>query len=115
MGTYLPEPSAIGKFKVDVVGRQRDKYAVGIILHQDDLNDINLIEKIEFLASRHSKSSRKPVALLIGVPAYFYKHVKKKIISLDDELKKNIKIVNVTENRNAAIEQNKKKSEILFS
>jgi hypothetical protein len=58
MGTYLPEPSTIGKFKVDVVGRQKDKYAVGIILGQDDINDANLVEKISFLASRHSKSSK---------------------------------------------------------
>jgi hypothetical protein len=81
MGTYLPEPAAIGKFKVDVVGKQIDRYAVGIILDRDDLNDAKLIEKISFLASRHSRSSKKPVTLLIGVPVIYYKHVKRKINS----------------------------------
>jgi hypothetical protein len=115
MGTYLPEPTAIGKFKVDVVGRQRDKYAVGIILSQDDLNDINLIEKISFLATRHSKSSKKPVTLVIGVPADYFKYAKQKINSLQEELKRNIKIIKISENKNANPTQNSKPREVLFS
>ncbi|MBT8379780.1 MAG: hypothetical protein KJN64_11155 [Ignavibacteria bacterium] len=114
MGKYLPEPTAIGNFKVDVVGRQRDKYAVGIILNLNDLNDLNLIEKIKYLASRHSKSSRKPVTLLVGVPEYYHKLAKQKISSLDGELKRNVKIVKITENRNAHLHQNKH-TEVLFS
>jgi hypothetical protein len=115
MGTYLPEPSTIGKFKVDVVGRQKDRYAVGIILGQDDINDVNLVEKISFLASRHSKSSKKPVSLLIGVPVIYYKHVKKRINSLDEELKRNIKLIKISENKEADLPNNRKQSEVLFS
>jgi hypothetical protein len=115
MGTYLPEPTAIGKFKVDVVGRQKDKYAVGIILSQNDLIDVNFIEKITFLASRHSKSSKKPVTLLIGVPANYFKLVKQKINSLEEELKRNIKLIKISENKNANFPQNRKHHEVLFS
>ncbi len=115
MGTYLPEPTAIGKFKVDVVGRQKDKYAVGIILSQNDLNDINLIGKISFLASRHSKSSKKPVTLVIGVPENDFKYVKQKINSLQEEIKRNIKIIKISENKNANLQQNRKHLEVLFS
>lgn len=115
MGTYLPEPTAIGKFKVDVVGRQKDKYAVGIILSHNDLIDVNFIEKITFLASRHSKSSKKPVTLLIGVPANYFKHVKQKINSLEEELKRNIKLIKISENKNANFPQNRKYYEVLFS
>ncbi len=115
MGTYLPEPATIGKFKVDVVGRQKDKYAVGIILSQYDINDSNLIEKISFLASRHSKSTKKPVALLIGVPVIYYKHVKQRINELEEELKRNIKLIKISENKDANLPNSKKQSEVLFS
>jgi len=33
LGTYLPEPENIGKFRVDVIGRQKEKYAIGITLN----------------------------------------------------------------------------------
>ena len=115
MGTYLPEPGTIGKFKVDVVGRLKDKYAVGIILSQNDLNDKNLIEKISFLASRHSKSSKKPVTLLIGVPINYYKLVKQKINYLEEELRRNIKIIKISENKEANILSNGKQTEVLIS
>jgi hypothetical protein len=115
MGTYLPEPATIGKFKVDVVGRQKDKYAVGIILSRDDVNDTKLIEKISFLASRQAKSSKKPVTLLIGVPVIYYKHVRRKINSLEEDLRRNIKIFKISEYRNAGSQQNKKHPQVLFS
>jgi hypothetical protein len=115
MGRYLPEPTAIGKFNVDVVGRQKDRYAVGIILSQNDLNDVNFIEKIKFLASRHSRSSNKPVTLLIGVPVIYYKHVKHKINDLEEELKRNIKLIKISENKEAGLSDNREQSEVLFS
>jgi hypothetical protein len=115
MGTYLPEPETIGKFKVDVVGRQKDKYAVGIILGHEDLNDLNLTEKISFLASRHSKSSKKPVTLLIGVPENYYQNLKENISYLDEAVKKNIKLIRISKNKNATQTENEKHSEILFS
>ena len=31
-GTYLPEPENIGRFKVDAIGRLKEKYAIGITL-----------------------------------------------------------------------------------
>jgi hypothetical protein len=115
LGTYLPEPSSIGKFKVDVVGRQRDKYAVGIMLSQEDLNNSNLIEKISYLASRQIKSTKKPVTLLIGFPVNYYKHVKQIFNSLEEETRKNIKLIRISENINGSFQQNKKGSQVLFS
>jgi len=115
MGTYLPEPTAIGKFNVDVVGRQKDRYAVGIILSQNDLNDVKFIEKITFLASRHSRFSKKPITLLIGVPVIYYKHVKHIINNLEEELKRNIKLIKISENKEAVLSDNREQSEVLFS
>ena len=115
MGTYLPEPTAIGKFNVDVVGRQKDRYAVGIILNQNDLNDVSFIEKIRFLASRHSRLSKKPVILLIGVPVIYYKHVKHIINDMEEELKRNIRLIKISENKEAVLSDNREQSEVLFS
>jgi len=52
LGTYLPEPSNIGRISVDVIGRQREKYAIGITLTKEDIFNPDLIEKINYLASR---------------------------------------------------------------
>ena len=56
LGTYLPEPENIGKFQVDVVGRQKEKYAIGIMLSKEDIYKSDLLEKINYLASRRSRS-----------------------------------------------------------
>jgi hypothetical protein len=115
-GTYLPEPTAIGKFKVDVVGRQKDKYAVGIMLSREELLDDTILEKISFLASRQSKSTRKPVTLLVGVPEEFYKDFKRRVLNkLEEEIRKNIKPVRISENKSSSSQQNKKQKRVLLS
>jgi hypothetical protein len=35
LGTYLPEPEEIGKCRC--IGRQKEKYAIGITLNKDDI------------------------------------------------------------------------------
>jgi len=114
-GTYLPEPSELGKFKVDVIGRQKDKYAVGIILNPVELNNPDLIEKISYLASRQSRTTKKSVMLLIGVPIEYYKAFRLKINHLKDDLKKNIKLIKITENERQDLFKKNKLSKILFS
>jgi len=54
-GTYLPEPERVGDFEVDVVARQRNKYAIGISINEDELNSAELADKIYYLATRHTK------------------------------------------------------------
>ncbi len=114
-GTYLPEPSELGKFKVDVIGRQKDKYAVGIILNPEELNNPDLIEKISYLASRQSRITKKSVMLLIGVPSEYYKAFRLKINQLKDDLKKNIKLVKIAENESRDLFKKNKLSKVLFS
>jgi len=96
-GTYLPEPEDIGKFKVDVIGRQKEKYAIGITLNKEDVFNPNLIEKINFLASRKARLSDKPILLLIGVPNIFFKQVKELLLSIDEKVKRNIKLTQILE------------------
>ena len=97
LGTYLPEPEDIGKFKVDVVGRQKEKYAIGITLNKEEIFKPDLIEKINYLASRKTRSSDKPILLLIGVPNIYFKQVKELLFSVDEKVKKNIKLTRILE------------------
>jgi hypothetical protein len=115
-GTYLPEPADVGRFKVDIVGRQKDKYAIGIILNKDDFDNENLKDKLIYLSSRHTRFSNKPVMLLVGVPENYFKQAKD-IINLinNDEIRKNIKAVRISENKNAADAKRNEKGPILFS
>jgi len=97
LGTYLPEPEEIGKFKVDVIGRLREKYAIGITLDKEDIFTSNLIEKINYLASRKTRFSDKPILLLIGVPDIYFKQVKELLLSVDEKVKRNIKLTRISE------------------
>ena len=96
-GTYLPVPENIGKFPVDVIGRLKEKYAVGITLKKEDIFSSDLIEKINFLASRRTKFSHKPIILFVGVPEIYFKQVKEILLNVDDKFKKNIKIIRIVD------------------
>lgn len=115
-GTYLPEPADVGRFKVDIVGRQKDKYAIGIILNEVDFNDRNLKEKLIYLSSRHTRFSNKPVMLLVGVPENYFKQAKEILNQINNEnLRKNIKVVRISENKNSEEIKRKETGHVLFS
>ena len=97
LGTFLPEPENIGRFKVDAIGRQREKYAIGITLSKEEIFSSDLIEKINFLASRKTRFSEKPIMLLIGVPDIYFKQVKEILFSVDEKFRKNIKLTRIVE------------------
>lgn len=97
LGTYLPEPEDVGKFKVDVIGRQKEKYAIGIYLSKEDIFNSGLIEKINYLASRKTRSSDKPIMLLIGVTDIYFKQVKELLLNVDETFKRNIKLTRIVE------------------
>lgn len=97
-GTYLPEPSAIGGFDVDVVAKQKDSFAIGISLLEDDFKDYNKIKnKLTYLAQRQVKGSNKKITLFVGVSLSNYKYAKQVIEELDPEIRKNIKLVQIVE------------------
>lgn len=92
-GTYLPDPGPIGKYNVDAVARYKKKYAIGLILTTDDLNDARIMAKLDFLATRHTKYSNRRVSLFVGVSPENYSKTKSLVESLSSEAIKNIKIV----------------------
>lgn len=92
-GTYLPAPKKVGDYEVDAVARYKQKIAIGISLSEEELNDPKVITKITFLASRHKDNASRRVTLFVAVPAESLSKAKIIISSLDEQLKRNIKVV----------------------
>ncbi len=115
LGTYLPEPENIGRFKVDAIGRQKEKYAIGITLSKEEIFSSDLIEKINFLASRKTRSSDKPILLLIGVPDIYFKQVKEILLNVDEKFRKNIKLTRIVEERVKSRRGNRQTQQVIFS
>lgn len=114
-GTYLPEPENIGKFKVDAIGRLKEKYVIGITLCKEDIFSSDLIEKINYLASRKTKFSDKPIMLLIGVPDIYFKQVKELLSNVDEKFRKNIKLTRIIDEKIESRRKSKQTQQIIFS
>jgi hypothetical protein len=114
-GTYLPEPSKVGNFEVDVVAKQRKNYAIGITLNNEDLNDPSLITKLMYLATRQTKYSNKRVILFVGVPLLYYKNAKTLIDMIDPEIKKNIKLFEIVDRSFIPVRRRERERKVLFS
>ena len=97
LGTYLPEPEKIGGFDVDIIAKQGKDYALGITLSEEDFRDPKLLDRISFLATRHTKFTQKPVALYIGVPDEYLLIAKGLLNSLSNEIKINIRLFNLVD------------------
>jgi len=114
-GTYLPEPSKVGNFDVDIIARYKKDYAIGITLAEQDLQNINLCEKLNYLATRHTKYSNKKVSLFVGVPVICFKQAKKLIEQLDPDVQKNIKVFQIVDKTLPSVRENKRVPNVLFS
>lgn len=114
-GTYLPEPTRVGNFDVDIIAKLKKNYAIGITLTDEDLNDPHLIAKLNFLATRHTKFTNKRVMLLIGIPKENYKHLRTLTEKLPHEVKKNLKIFQLQEKEIISQRHNRNREKVLFS
>jgi hypothetical protein len=114
-GTYLPEPSKVGLFEVDVVARYKKNYAIGITVTEEDLQGNQLLEKIIYLSSRQTKFTHKRVMLFIGVEEKHYKSLKLVVAGLDEKLRRNIKVFQIAGKTGLALNNNRKESLVLFS
>lgn len=114
-GTYLPEPEKVGEFDIDIVARQKKDYAIGITLTAEELSNPKLLEKIIYLATRHTKFSNRKVQLFLGVPSKHYKRMKLLIEHLEDEVRRNIKLISITETTIPSIRRRKKTGNTLFA
>lgn len=115
LGTYLPEPENVGNFQVDIIGRQKEKYAIGITLNKEYIYKSDLLEKINYLASRKSRSTGKPITLFIGVEDIYFKRVKELLLNIDEKIRRNIKIVRIEENNFRNHKNTNQPQQIIFS
>ncbi|MGB5847024.1 MAG: hypothetical protein WBH40_00975 [Ignavibacteriaceae bacterium] len=114
-GTYLPEPSKVGSFDVDIIARFKKDYAIGITLVEHDVQNINLYKKLTYLATRHTKYSNKKVRLFVGVPVICFKQAKILIEQLDPDVQKNIKLFQIVDKTLPSVRKSKRIPNVLFS
>ena len=114
-GTYLPEPSKVGNFEVDIIAKQKKNYAIGITLTGEDLNDPGIAGKINFLATRQTKYTNKKVMLFIGVEVQYFKNAKALVDSIDPETRKNIRLIQIFERPLPARRRNRDFKKVMFS
>jgi hypothetical protein len=115
-GTYLPEPSNIGEFEVDVIAKLKDNFAIGITLSDQDFKDSSFIKnKLSYLAQRQTRGSNKKVQLFVGVSLLNLKYAKTLLDELDPETKKNIKLFPITDKPDLSIRKENRAEKILFS
>jgi hypothetical protein len=114
-GTYLPEPTKVGNFDVDIIARYKKNYAIGITLTEADLKDPNILEKLSYLATRQTKFTNKRVLLFVGVPNDLFKLAKELIDFLDDAARKNIRLFPIVEKFLPSSRKNRQEEITLFS
>ncbi len=115
-GTYLPEPSKIGGFDVDVIAKQKDNYAIGITLTDQDFNEPAFIKnKLAYLAQRQTRGSNKKVLLFVGVSGNKLMNAKSIIDELDPDTRKNIKLFQITERIPVNTRRENRSNRVLFS
>lgn len=115
-GTYLPEPDKVGIYDVDVIARYNDSFAIGIVLNDEDFIDLKKTQnKIVYLSTRQTKNNGKRVVLFIGVSLKNYKAAKSLLDTLPDEIKRNIRLIQIIDRQNSEQSPRRKNNNVLFS
>ena len=115
-GTYLPEPISVGGFEVDIVARQKNNYAIGLTLNDEDMKDHNpLLNKLKYLATRQTRKGNMPVMLFVGVKKENFTEVKMIIDQLEENIRKNIKLFQITERQTITKRRTIERTQPLFS
>lgn len=96
-GNYLPDPTPIGDYQIDAVGKLNKKFVLGLNLTKDDIQNPSILKKIKFLATQKSKFSMQKVSLYLGCPDDLREELELLVKQIDESLRKNIKIVSTTE------------------
>ena len=98
-GKFLPEPKPIGQYDIDAVGKLKKKFALGIVLTEEELNNPKIYSKLNYLATRQTKFSNKQVTLFVGIPQNLLNKARVVVAGLEDSVKKNIKLIAINENK----------------
>lgn len=115
-GTYLPEPDSVGGFDVDIIARQKNRYAIGVTIIEEELKDQDsLIIKLKYLASRQTRTGNSPVLLFVGVKSDYFGQVRLIVDQLGEEIRKNIRLFQIAEHHNITTRRVQGSSHPLFS
>lgn len=98
-GKFLPEPKPIGEYEVDAVGKLKKKFALGIVLTEEELNNPKIYSKLNYLATRQTKYSNKQITLFVGVPQSMLNKARVVVSGLEESVKRNIKLIGVDESK----------------
>jgi len=115
LGTYLPEPQNVGKYSVDVIARYNKNFAIGLILNDENTKRKDLIEMINFLATRKTRFTNKTVILFLGVVPNQYQKLRILLSSLDESIRKNIKLFNISEKQISTRHLSKQQTRLFVS
>ena len=96
-GKYLPAPPSICGYEVDAISKYKKKYAIGIKVSEEELNDPKFISRIENILRFRNLNPENKVTLYIGVPNELLLKAQILISSLEVEKQKNIKIIPLSE------------------
>lgn len=91
-GKYLPEPAPIGNYDVDAVGKYKKNIALGFALSAKDLENPEIVKKIEFITGFYKNKSSKKVTLFVGIPKESVGKARLLFNRLSEDLKKSIKL-----------------------
>lgn len=97
-GNYLPDPTPIGDYQIDAVGKLNKKFVLGLNLTKEDIQNPNILKKIKFLAAQKNKFSMQRVSLFLGCPDVLQPELELLLKNIDESLRKNIKIVTTSDN-----------------
>ncbi len=98
-GKYLPTPTPVGSYEVDAIAKYKKKIAIGLTLSEEDLDDPNLLTKIQFIAHEKSRFQNNRVTLFLGVPDNMLLKAHMLVSTLDDETRGSIKIVTLPDSQ----------------
>jgi len=101
-GKYLPTPAPVGNYEVDAIAKYKKKIAIGLTVSEEELNDPNLITKLQAITHERSRFSNNRVTLFLGVPNNLLIKAHMLISTLDDQTRSNIKIVTLPDSQTNA-------------
>lgn len=95
-GSFLPTPERVGSYEIDALGKYKKNYVIGITLHEEDLINLKILAKINYLSSRNAIYSQKRVKLFIAVPSKFLTRAYDLIARLPADNRDCIKLVPIS-------------------
>lgn len=91
-GKYLPAPTPVGNYEIDAIAKYKKKIAIGLTLSEEELNDPNLLSKLQVIVQEKTRYPNNRVTLFLGVPNKFILKAQMLLLSLDEETRASIKI-----------------------